>query len=138
MPLLSQPVYTLPPVSACSPLYRETLESRFSIKGLICTLRLQQISLRHFLLQIRISMPESVRTQFVKMHNGVQPEKIFSLEPLALVIDNILAGVPPGVWLETTLEMDDDTKLNINQLPERWKNRAAPQIPGLSGITIKV
>ena len=68
----------------------------------------------------------------------MSPENLFSLEPLGLMINNILTGQPPGVTLETTLEMNDGTTVNFTQIPEGWRNVPAPQIPGLSGITIKV
>ncbi|XP_026191968.1 uncharacterized protein LOC34623096 [Cyclospora cayetanensis] len=88
-------------------------------------------------IKVRILLPESLKTSFTKIHQGLSPESIFSYEPLALVIDNILAGQKAGITIEVTLEMNDGTKLKFNQIPEEWKNVTAPQIPGLVSIEIK-
>ncbi|OEH76665.1 hypothetical protein cyc_07060 [Cyclospora cayetanensis] len=88
-------------------------------------------------IKVRILLPESLKTSFTKIHQGLSPESIFSYEPLALVIDNILAGQKAGITIEVTLEMNDGTRLNFNQIPEEWKNVTAPQIPGLVSIEIK-
>ncbi|CDJ35920.1 uncharacterized protein EMH_0044390 [Eimeria mitis] len=91
----------------------------------------------YFLPPVQIVMPESLKTTFMKTHNGVDPQDIFSKEPVAYVINNLLASQNPGVTLETTLEMADGSKFNFSQIPNEWKHLPAPQIPGLARITIK-
>lgn len=83
-------------------------------------------------------MPESLKTAFMKTHHGVDPQHIFSTEPLAHVINNLLASQPPGVTLETILEMTDGSQLNFSMVPNGWQHLPAPQIPGLGRIIIKV
>ena len=88
--------------------------------------------------QVQIFMPESLKTTFMKTHHGVDPQDVFSREPLALVVGNLLANKNPGLTLETILEMADGSKLNFEQMPNEWKHMPAPQIPGLVRITLKV
>ncbi|KAL8439878.1 hypothetical protein Efla_000850 [Eimeria flavescens] len=90
-----------------------------------------------FLLQLRITMPEELKAHFTRRHQGLSPESVFSFEPLASVVSNLLIGLPPGVTLEVFLELNDGTKINLNTLPEEQKNLPATQIPGLSSITIQ-
>ncbi|KAL8452923.1 hypothetical protein Emag_002140 [Eimeria magna] len=87
--------------------------------------------------QLQISMPEDLKAKMMSRHNGSSPEDIFAMEPLGVVISNLLVDQPPGFTLETILEMNDGTKINYNTLPEEWRNIPATQIPGLASITIQ-
>ncbi|CDJ49379.1 hypothetical protein, conserved [Eimeria brunetti] len=88
--------------------------------------------------QVQIVMPESLKATFMKTHKGLDPQDIFSREPLAFVINNLLASQDPGVTLETTLVMADGSQFNFAQIPDEWRHLPAPQIPGLVRITIKI
>ncbi|KAL8447515.1 hypothetical protein Emed_004303 [Eimeria media] len=86
---------------------------------------------------LRISMPEDLKAKMMRRHNGASPEDIFAAEPLGVVISNLLVDQPPGLTLETILEMNDGTRHNYNTLPDEWRNTPATQIPGLGSITIQ-
>lgn len=66
------------------------------------------------------------------------PENIFSFEPIGLVIDNLLAGQPPGFSLDVMFEMSDGSMIDYGQIPAAWRDMAVTQIPNLAGVIIKV